>query len=443
MDIKNQPKSPQARILRGILFRKTLLYLLLYTACFALLAIWANSALVPQIANTIADRTSEWLYYNPEQYDAFMQNATPEQLYNLQVYSGTTEDGTTQYALRDLTIYNTLSSFKIPTALCLFFLGALGIAFIMLNKSLQYFDTLSYSVAKLLTDKDPNVDLPEDLSIVRSELTTLKKNSLAAEQHALDAEKRKNELVAYLAHDIRTPLTSILGYLSLLKEPETLPNPERKHYAEIALNKAEHLEELIEELFEITRYNLQSIPLERENFNVELFCQQIADDFYPEAKQKNVTIEVCVTNPSDTTADTSQNKSLSTSSTENSKKLNNHSSDNLVIFADPEKLARAASNVLRNALAYAEPKSIIKLEIIQAPKGTIIAIQNKGKEISPTHLQSIFEKFFREDSSRNSKQGGAGLGLAIAKEIMLAHGGDITATSEQGITTFRLFIPKV
>lgn len=253
MDIKNQPKSPQARILRGILFRKTLLYLLLYTACFALLAIWANSALVPQIANTIADRTSEWLYYNPEQYDAFIQNATPEQLYNLQVYSGTTEDGTTQYALRDLTIYNTLSSFKIPTALCLFFLGALGIAFIMLNKSLQYFDTLSYSVAKLLTDKDPNVDLPEDLSIVRSELTTLKKNSLAAEQHALDAEKRKNELVAYLAHDIRTPLTSILGYLSLLKEPETLPNPERKHYAEIALNKAEHLEELIEELFEITR----------------------------------------------------------------------------------------------------------------------------------------------------------------------------------------------
>lgn len=82
MDIKNQPKSPQARILRGILFRKTLLYLLLYTACFALLAIWANSALVPQIANTIADRTSEWLYYNPEQYDSFIQNATPEQLYN-------------------------------------------------------------------------------------------------------------------------------------------------------------------------------------------------------------------------------------------------------------------------------------------------------------------------------------------------------------------------
>ena len=160
------------------------------------------------------------------------------------------------------------------------------------------------------------------------------------------------------------------------------------------------------------------------------------------AKQKNVTIEVCVTNPSDTTADTSQNKSLSTSSTENNEKLNNHSADNLVIFADPEKLARAASNVLRNALAYAEPQSIIKLEIIQAPKGTIIAIQNKGKEISPTHLHSIFENF-REDSSRNSKQGGAGLGLAIAKEIMLAHGGDITATSEQGITTFRLFIPKV
>lgn len=434
MNSSNNPKSPQARILRGILFRKTLVYLTIYTLCFGVIALWANTYWVPDFANLVADRTSEWQYFTPEQYDAFVTESSAEQLSNIDVYSGTADDGSIQYAVRDLTTYHFIRSLKLPVALCLYFIGALVIAFIVLNKSLQYFDILSSSVRKLLNSKDTHVDLPDDLSIVRSELVNIKAQSIEAERHAINAEKRKNELVAYLAHDIKTPLTSILGYLTLLNETATLPDEQRRHYAEIALNKAEHLEGLIDEFFEITRYNLQSIPIERETFNLELFCQQIADDFYPEAKHKQLSIEV---KPQQSTESPQPDKTNNTSPV-----LANASYDNeFQIFADPEKLARAVSNVMRNALAYAEPQSTITIELIPTPKGSVIAIHNKGKEISPTHLQSIFEKFFREDTSRNSKQGGAGLGLAIAKEIMLAHGGDITATSEHGITIFRLFIP--
>lgn len=434
MNSSNNPKSPQARILRGILFRKTLVYLTIYTLCFGVIALWANTYWVPDFANLVADRTSEWQYFTPEQYDAFVTESSAEQLSNIDVYSGTADDGSIQYAVRDLTTYHFIRSLKLPVALCLYFIGALVIAFIVLNKSLQYFDILSSSVRKLLNSKDTHVDLPDDLSIVRSELVNIKAQSIEAERHAINAEKRKNELVAYLAHDIKTPLTSILGYLTLLNETATLPDEQRRHYAEIALNKAERLEGLIDEFFEITRYNLQSIPIERETFNLELFCQQIADDFYPEAKHKQLSIEV---KPQQSTESPQPDKTNNTSPV-----LANASYDNeFQIFADPEKLARAVSNVMRNALAYAEPQSTITIELIPTPKGSVIAIRNKGKEISPTHLQSIFEKFFREDTSRNSKQGGAGLGLAIAKEIMLAHGGDITATSEHGITIFRLFIP--
>lgn len=434
MNSSNNPKSPQARILRGILFRKTLVYLTIYTLCFGVIALWANTYWVPDFANLVADGTSEWQYFTPEQYDAFVTESSAEQLSNIDVYSGTADDGSIQYAVRDLTTYHFIRSLKLPVALCLYFIGALVIAFIVLNKSLQYFDILSSSVRKLLNSKDTHVDLPDDLSIVRSELVNIKAQSIEAERHAINAEKRKNELVAYLAHDIKTPLTSILGYLTLLNETATLPDEQRRHYAEIALNKAEHLEGLIDEFFEITRYNLQSIPIERETFNLELFCQQIADDFYPEAKHKQLSIEV---KPQQSTESPQPDKTNNTSPV-----LANASYDNeFQIFADPEKLARAVSNVMRNALAYAEPQSTITIELIPTPKGSVIAIRNKGKEISPTHLQSIFEKFFREDTSRNSKQGGAGLGLAIAKEIMLAHGGDITATSEHGITIFRLFIP--
>lgn len=434
MNSSNNPKSPQARILRGILFRKTLVYLTIYTLCFGVIALWANTYWVPDFANLVADRTSEWQYFTPKQYDAFVTESSAEQLSNIDVYSGTADDGSIQYAVRDLTTYHFIRSLKLPVALCLYFIGALVIAFIVLNKSLQYFDILSSSVRKLLNSKDTHVDLPDDLSIVRSELVNIKAQSIEAERHAINAEKRKNELVAYLAHDIKTPLTSILGYLTLLNETATLPDEQRRHYAEIALNKAEHLEGLIDEFFEITRYNLQSIPIERETFNLELFCQQIADDFYPEAKHKQLSIEV---KSQQSTESPQPDKTNNTSPV-----LANASYDNeFQIFADPEKLARAVSNVMRNALAYAEPQSTITIELIPTPKGSVIAIRNKGKEISPTHLQSIFEKFFREDTSRNSKQGGAGLGLAIAKEIMLAHGGDITATSEHGITIFRLFIP--
>ncbi|CCY06497.1 signal transduction histidine kinase [Eggerthella sp. CAG:1427] len=434
MNSSNNPKSPQARILRGILFRKTLVYLTIYTLCFGVIALWANTYWVPDFANLVADGTSEWQYFTPEQYDAFVTESSAEQLSNIDVYSGTADDGSIQYAVRDLTTYHFIRSLKLPVALCLYFIGALVIAFIVLNKSLQYFDILSSSVRKLLNSKDTHVDLPDDLSIVRSELVNIKAQSIEAERHAINAEKRKNELVAYLAHDIKTPLTSILGYLTLLNETATLPDEQRRHYAEIALNKAEHLEGLIDEFFEITRYNLQSIPIERETFNLELFCQQIADDFYPEAKHKQLSIEV---KPQQSTESPQPDKTNNTSPV-----LANASYDNeFQIFADPEKLARAVSNIMRNALAYAEPQSTITIELIPTPKGSVIAIRNKGKEISPTHLQSIFEKFFREDTSRNSKQGGAGLGLAIAKEIMLAHGGDITATSEHGITIFRLFIP--
>lgn len=270
---------------------------------------------------------------------------------------------------------------------------------------------LTSSVAQILTNSTTPISLPEDLSIVQSELNEIKANTHAAQENAKREEERKNELVAYLAHDIKTPLTSILGYLSLLKEAPEFPEDLRKRYAGIALDKSEHLEVLIDEFFEIARYNLQSIPIEREHMDIALFCEQIVEELYAEAERNRVRIVVNA--PEQTT-----------------------------VFADPIKFARAVLNVMRNALAYADPETEIKLEAKPTTKGLIVSVEDTGKEISPSHLQSIFEKFFREDQARTTKQGGAGLGLAIAKEIMAAHKGDITATSEVGKTTFRLFLPN-
>lgn len=318
------------------------------------------------------------------------------------------EDGV--YRMRDVATYTFVKSFKLPLALLVFVAGWLAIILRALNRSLRYFDELSGAVGRLLADKDAPIELPADLSIARNELAVIRSQSLADERAAHAAEQRKNELVAYLAHDIRTPLTSVLGYLDLLRETTDLPRETLRKYANIAYSKAERLESLINEFFEITRYNLSAIPIERETVGVRLFCQQVAEAFFPEAAARNIRITVDAAGAGQ-------------------------------LFIDPDKLARALGNVLRNAVAYADANSVIAIAARQDARTTTITVANRGREISDAHLETIFEKFYREDRARSSKKGGAGLGLAIAREIVVAHHGDIEAASERGVTVFTLRIP--
>lgn len=238
------------------------------------------------------------------------------------------EDGV--YRMRDVATYTFVKSFKLPLALLVFVAGWLVIILRALNRSLRYFDELSGAVGRLLADKDAPIELPADLSIARNELAVIRSQSLADERAAHAAEQRKNELVAYLAHDIRTPLTSVLGYLDLLHETTDLPRETLRKYADIAYSKAERLESLINEFFEITRYNLSAIPIERETVGVRLFCQQVAEAFFPEAAARNIRITVDAAGAGQ-------------------------------FFIDPDKLARALGNVLRNAVAYADANSVIAI----------------------------------------------------------------------------------
>ena len=308
------------------------------------------------------------------------------------------EDGV--YRMRDVATYTFVKSFKLPLALLVFVAGWLAIILRALNRSLRYFDELSGAVGRLLADKDAPIELPADLSIARNELAVIRSQSLADERAAHAAEQRKNELVAYLAHDIRTPLTSVLGYLDLLRETTDLPRETLRKYANISYSKAERLESLINEFFEITRYNLSAIPIERETVGVRLFCQQVAEAFFPEAAARNIRITVDAAGAGQ-------------------------------FFIDPDKLARALGNVPRNAVAYADANSVIAIAARQDARTTTITVANRGREISDAHLETIFEKFYREDRARSSKKGGAGLGLAIAREIVVAHHGDIEAAIRQ------------
>ena len=189
-----------------------------------------------------------------------------------------------------------------------------------------------------------------------------------------------------------------------------MPKEERKKYIHIALEKSNRLGELINEFFDITRYNLQQIEIEKEPIDLYYMLVQMTDEFYPLLQKHGNSTELNV-------------------------------DENTTIYGDAVKLARVFNNILKNAIAYSYPDSIIKIWTEQNDTAINIYFQNKGKTIPPHKLDSIFEKFFRLDEARTTNTGGAGLGLAIAKEIVTLHGGSISADSKNENITFCVSLP--
>ena len=202
---------------------------------------------------------------------------------------------------------------------------------------------------------------------------------------------------------------------------------QREKYVHITLEKAGRLEQLINEFFEITRYNIQEIVLEKEKIDLYYMLVQMLEEFYPVLEEKG-------------------NRAVL------------HSSEDVSVYGDPVKLARVFNNILRNAIAYSYRDTQIDIFVEEIykegaeigsqqetqgalPEKTVICFQNRGKTIPKEKLSAIFDKFYRMDEARNSDTGGAGLGLAIAKEIVVRHGGRIYAESEREQVAFWVELP--
>ena len=262
-----------------------------------------------------------------------------------------------------------------------------------------------------MIEEKGNIDIfPKEYAEISAQMSDIKQAMQRHEQMLKEEASRKNDLIAYLAHDLKTPLTSVIGYLALLDEAQDMPIEQKTKYVNIALSKALRLEKLINEFFDITRYNLQQIDLEKESINLCHMLVQMTDEFYPLLNAHGNQTEVCV-------------------------------DEDITVYGDSMKLARVFNNILKNAIYYSYPDTIIKIWAESTDTDVWIYFCNKGKTIPAGKLNSIFEKFFRMDEARSTNTGGAGLGLAIAKEIITLHGGKITAESENESTTFRISLP--
>lgn len=274
----------------------------------------------------------------------------------------------------------------------------------------KYFDEINRGIDALLDENSGDIILPSELSTAEKKINTIKYTLEKRKREKEIAEQRKNDLVVYLAHDLKTPLTSVIGYLSLLREQSQISEELREKYLSISLEKAERLEELINEFFEITRFNLATITLEYSKVNLTRLLEQLTFEFKPMLLEKN--LECILTTAPD-----------------------------IFLRCDVDKMQRVFDNLLRNAVNYSFENGTIYITVIQEENSLCIRFANQGNNIPKEKLDRIFEQFYRLDSARSSKSGGAGLGLAIAKEIIEHHDGTITAKSEAEMIEFEVIIP--
>lgn len=274
----------------------------------------------------------------------------------------------------------------------------------------RYFKEINQGIDALLTEAAGQIYLSPEMQPFERKLNAVKKELERQRAEAASAEQRKDELVMYLAHDIRTPLTSVIGYLNLLEEEPDMPAAQRARHVHLTLEKACRLEEMINEFFEITRFNSRQIKVSK--IQIDLYymmiqlCDELSPVFAPHGNQVKLDMD-----------------------------------ENLSICADPDKIARVFSNILKNAAAYSYPGTEISISAEEQNRCSIIVFRNHGQTIPAGKISQLFDKFYRLESARVSDTGGTGLGLAIAKEIVSLHGGDIEAASENETITFTISLP--
>ena len=283
---------------------------------------------------------------------------------------------------------------------------------LLVKRMLHYLSSVEAAIDAIQREDDEQIVLVPELKPLEDKLMALRATLKRKEMETAISEQKKNDLVVYLAHDLKTPLTSIIAYLTMLDQRKSMPDEDREKYIHVTFEKASRLRELINEFFEITKFNLQDIVLEKEQLNLSFLLEQLADESYGVLKDKYLTCSV-------------------------------KTDDDLMVMGDPDKLARVFDNLLRNAIAYSYTDTEIEIEARAKGTDIVITFKNQGHEIPEQNLKLIFEKFYRVDNARSSQTGGSGLGLSIAKRIVELHGGIIEATSDWERTTFTVVLPGI
>ena len=280
---------------------------------------------------------------------------------------------------------------------------------ILQEKSLRYITKISDAMQNI-SEGDLNVTVEvegdDEFSSMAANLNKMVEDLKELMDKERESERTKNELITNVAHDLRTPLTSIIGYLELLSGDVKLEPEIQKKYINIAYVKTKRLEKLIEDLFGFTKMNYGKLSMHVGQVDVVKLLSQLLEEFYPRFADKNLSYELQSNVPVK------------------------------VITADGNLLARLFDNLINNAIKYGADGKRIMVKLHADDEIVTVSVINYGYVIPADELPLIFNKFYRVEQSRSTNTGGTGLGLAISKNIVDMHGGTITVTSDLSGTVF-------
>lgn len=285
-----------------------------------------------------------------------------------------------------------------------------SVTFLLLQeKSISYIGRISDAI-KNISEGDLNTTIEvlgdDEFSSMAANLNKMVADIRKLMDKEREAERTKNELITNIAHDLRTPLTSIIGYLELLSAKQTLPAEMQHKYIDIAYSKAKRLEKLIEDLFGFTKLNYGKISMNVGKVDIIKLLSQLLEESYPSFADKNLSYELQSNVPA------------------------------RVITADGNLLARLFDNLINNAIKYGADGKRVLVKVAAAGSAVQVSVTNYGYVIPAEELPMIFDKFYRVEQSRSTNTGGTGLGLAIAKNIVDMHGGTINVKSDLNGTVF-------
>lgn len=289
-------------------------------------------------------------------------------------------------------------------------IGVFSVSFLLLqSRSMRYISRIS-SAMREIAEGDLNITLDVEGDDEFADMAENLNNMVEELRQLMDrervSERTKNELITNVAHDLRTPLTSIIGYLELLSGPVKLNEEMQKKYLDITYKKSKRLQKLIEDLFGFTKLNYGKISMKVSKVDIVKLLSQMLEEFYPNFMEKNLAYEL----QSNVTAK--------------------------VITADGNLLARLFDNLINNAIKYGSEGKKIIVKVDATDTVVTVSVTNFGYVIPKEELPLLFEKFYRVEQSRSVNTGGTGLGLAIAKNIVDMHGGTIGVTSDLNGTVF-------
>ena len=289
-------------------------------------------------------------------------------------------------------------------------IGVFSVSFLLLqSRSMRYISRIS-SAMREIAEGDLNITLDvegdDEFADMAENLNNMVEELRQLMDKERESERTKNELITNVAHDLRTPLTSIIGYLELLSGPVKLNEEMQKKYLDITYKKSKRLQKLIEDLFGFTKLNYGKISMKVSKVDIVKLLSQMLEEFYPNFMEKNLAYEL----QSNVTAK--------------------------VITADGNLLARLFDNLINNAIKYGSEGKKIIVKVDATDTVATVSVTNFGNVIPKEELPLLFEKFYRVEQSRSVNTGGTGLGLAIAKNIVDMHGGTIGVTSDLNGTVF-------